>query len=375
MIEPQPLRPPVTATSKIVSAAAALAAVLLGPIQAAETAQALPGQACPGLYIGGTVPFTGLYPAIERRMAVSSFRPGLIVEIDVTTMPVAEVRPHVAEIQALPARVSTYLPGGHCNIDNNDCAELEKQGVRTGTTGSWNWDKDERRILNITHPANIARLVHGAEAAWKAGANYVRVDNIHNPAGAAEPRDGRQLKIVFDAIHDVEDRLRRDGTIPADHPTGVVAHNNLDIWEQLIKGGLLRRPPVFLTSERTAQLAYKGQGYKGDAAMKAGQLAPTDVDEITAGRRIALALGIPYTVAEFQISHDLGGQPGTTYQLPPRYIDELRALPGISDVIVIPSETHYVGRGKSYDGPGPRSLAAGPHLADAGTVARACLGN
>jgi hypothetical protein len=136
---------------------------------------------------------------------------------------------------------------------------------------------------------------------------------------------------------------------------------------------MLRRPPVFLTSERTAQLAFKGQGYKGDATMKAGQLSPLDVDEISAGRRIALALGIPYTVAEFQISHDLASKPGTTYQLPKSYVDELKLLPGVSDVIVIPSETHYVGRGKSYAGPGPITLAAKPHPANAGSIAAGCL--
>lgn len=328
---------------------------------------------CPALYPKSTVPFTGLYPAIEERLPVRKFRAGQIVEIDFVTMPEAQFKDHVAELQALPARVSAYLPGGHCNIENKDCAALEGVGIATGPTGSWNWDKDEKRILDIAHEASIKRLTKGAERAWRLGVNYVRVDNLHSPAGSTQPRTLAQMKTIFDAIHNVEDGLRRDGVIPPDRATGVVAHNNLEVWEELIRTEQLKRPPVFLTSERTAQLAYKGQGYKGDAAMKAGVLAPQQVGEITAGRKLALALGIPYTVAEFRISHDLGGKPDTTYRMPLKYVKTLATLPGVSEVLVISNETHYVGRGKPLPGTGPKSLAAGPFPADSGKLAMSCF--
>lgn len=344
-----------------------------GTATPAQPAASAPEQGCAALYPGGTVAFTGLNPAIEQRVSIKKFKPGQIVEIDFTTMPEAAFRQHVAELQALPARVSVYLPGGHCNIENKDCDALERAAIPLGTTGSWNWDKDERRILNIIHPVSLERMAKGAERAWRLGANYVRVDNLHNPAGTSNPRTAAQIKTIYDAIFDVEDHLRQVGVIPPDRPTGVVAHNNLEVWDELVRTGQLRRPPVFLTSERTAQLAYKGQGYKGDAAMKAGELTPLQVDEITAGRKLAQGLGIPYTIAEFQISHDLGGKPASTYQLPAKYVTELAALPGVTEVIVIPSETHYVGRGKSLSGRGPRSLAAKPFPSDARRLAMACL--
>jgi PAN domain len=328
--------------------------------------------ACPGLYPGGIFQFTGLNPAIEGKAAPEKFKAGEIVEIDPLTMSAAEAKAMIAGLHARGARVSMYHAGGHCVYGRaKDCDSLK--GVRLGPTGSWNWDKEEKRILDITHPAVIKRLKSGVETGWRLGLNYVRIDNLHFPAGSREERTSGQMLEIFTAIHDVEDRLRQEGVIPEDLPTGVVAHNNLEVWEQLVGSGQLRRPPVFLTSERTAQLAFKGQGYKGDGLLKAGKLRPTDVPEILAGGRMAEALGIPYTVAEFGISHDLGNKPGATYKLPQAYVDELRQLRGISEVIVIPSETHYVGRGKAYLGPGPRYLPMAPHPEQSGKLAAACL--
>ena len=92
-----------------------------GTATPAQPAASAPEQGCAALYPGGTVAFTGLNPAIEQRVSIKKFKPGQIVEIDFTTMPEAAFRQHVAELQALPARVSVYLPGGHCNIENKDC--------------------------------------------------------------------------------------------------------------------------------------------------------------------------------------------------------------------------------------------------------------
>jgi hypothetical protein len=359
--------------SKVLLTAAITALALTTTSVEARDKNAASPIACPALYPGGVVPFSGLFPAIEDRMAISNFEPHQIVEIDFVTMPEKAFREHVAELRALPARVSIYLPGGHCNIENKDCAKLTKAGVKLGTTGSWNWDKDERRILNIDHPASIERLAAGAELGWRLGANYIRVDNLHYPAGSKAPRTVAQMKRIFDAIHDVEDRMRIDGTIPQSRPTGVVAHNNLDVWEQLVREGNLRRPPVFLTSERTAQLAFKGQSYKGDAMMKEGRLDPSLHEEITAGRRLALGLGVPYSIAEFRLSHDLGGKRGAYYALPQSYVDAVRKLPGVTEIFVIPNESQYVGRGRVYQGEGPVALAAAPFPSDAGRIAAACM--
>jgi len=299
--------------------------------------------------------FAGLHPAIEERMRLSHFRKGEIVEIDPRTMPEAEGRAYVRDLQALGARVSIYLVGGHCDI-GTDCNALK--GVKLGPTGSWNWDKSERRVIDITHPAVMDRLAKGIEAGWRLGANYVRVDNLHHPAGSTDPRTPDQLEAIVGLAHDIEDRLRRSGTIPPDRVTGVVAHNNLVVWETLINAGQIRRPPAFLTSERTAQL-FPGRGYEGDARMKAGTLKPDDIPEILAGGRIAAKLRVPYSVVEFRRTHDLAAR-DKTYALPQAYVDRLRAMPGVSEVIVMPSETHYVGRGEVYPGPGPKLLPAAP---------------
>ncbi len=346
---------------------AVLAALSISGAVAAESV-------CPALYPGGTVAFAGLFPAIEEKMPLTNFKSGMIVEIDLATMTAAEARVYIPALQKLGARVSIYLVGGHCTTYENDCATMEKAGVTFGSTGSWNWDKEERRIYDITHPAFLARVKAGAEKGWRAGANYIRVDNLHHPAGSKEPRGAEAMKVVFDVLQSLEDDLRAEGAIPPARPTGVVAHNNLEIWEEMIKQGMLKRPPVFLTSERTAQLALKGQGYTADALMKAGKLRAADHAEIGAGRRIASRLGIPYTIAEFQVTHDLGAKQGATYQLPASYVDELKALPGVTEIIVISSETHYVGRGKAHAGPGPRTLARAPFAVGAGEVAKGCLG-
>ncbi len=329
--------------------------------------------ACPALYPGGTVAFAGLFPAIEEKMPLSNFKKGMIVEIDLATMTTAEAREYIPALQKIGARVSIYLVGGHCTTYENDCARLEKAGVTFGSTGSWNWDKEERRIYVITHPAFVKRVKAGAEKGWRAGANYIRIDNLHYPAGSKEPRTAAAMKVLFDVLLQLEDDLRAEGAIPADRPTGVVAHNNLEVWEEMIKQGMLKRPPVFLTSERTAQLALKGQGYKADALMKAGKLSAADHAEISAGRRISSRIGIPYTIAEFQATHDLGAKQGATYQLPASYVEDLKGLPGVTEVIVIPDETHYVGRGKAHAGPGPKALAATPFPEGAGELAAACL--
>jgi hypothetical protein len=327
---------------------------------------------CPALYPAGVVKFTGLNPAIERKRALSNFASGEVVEIDPLTMPEAEGRQFIADLQALGARVSIYLVGGHCVFGwASDCNDLA--GVRLGPTGSWNWDKEEKRILDITHPLVIERLRKGAETGWRLGANYIRVDNLHYPAGATDERTAEQMKVVFDALHKVEDQLRRERVIPPDRSTGVVAHNNLEIWEKLIRSGQLKRPPVLLTSERTGQLAFKGQGYKGDTLLKAGSLKPEDVGEIAAGSRIARALGVPYTIVEFAVSHDLGGQPGKTYDLPPAYVDQLARVSGVTEVVVMPSEANYVGRGQVIAGDGPRHLPLTSHPANAGKIAMTCM--
>ena len=68
--------------------------------------------------------------------------------------------------------------------------------------------------------------------------------------------------------YDIEDRLRAESIIEPERVTGLVAHNNLTTWEQLITQGRIRRPPSFLTSERTAQLAAL-PGFEGELATEA----------------------------------------------------------------------------------------------------------
>lgn len=332
------------------------------------------GPGCPALYPRGTIDFGGLNPAIEGRPSASQFRAGDVVEIDPLNMDRDAARELIADLQSRGARVSIYLVGGHCVFGRlDDCDTLQAKGVRLGPTGSWNWDSEEKRILDIAHPAVLERIRAGARLGWDLGANYIRVDNLHYPAGSEGERTPRQMKILIEMLLALEDELRADRTIPPERVTGLVAHNNLEAWEHLLKTRQIRRPPGLMTSERTAQLAYKGQRYKGDGLMKAGRLRPTEVREIIAGSRMAVSLGIPYTVAEFDVSHDLGGSRGSTYRLPQAYVEELGRLPGITEVLVIPDESHYVGRGTSRRGTGPSVLAGAPFPAGSDRHAAACL--
>ena len=103
--------------------------------------------------------FTGLNPAIEAKLALSAFKAGQVVEIDPVTMSAQEARTYIAALQGMGARVSIYLVGGHCD-KGRDCDELAKD-VKLGSTGSWNWDKSERRILDVTHEKVKQRLAKG----------------------------------------------------------------------------------------------------------------------------------------------------------------------------------------------------------------------
>ncbi len=298
-----------------------------------------------------SVQFTGLYPAIEGKLHLSNFKAGQIVEIDPRTMSVEEAGSYVKSLQALGALVSIYLVGGHCDL-GEDCDSLK--GVQLGPTGSWKWNESERRILDITHPAVLTRLANGIRNGWRLGANFIRIDNLHNPAGSTHPRTPAQLKMIADLGHDIEDRLRAEGTIASERVTGLVAHNSLATWRRLIEDGALRRLPSFLTSERTAQLA-AFPGYEGDARQKAGRLVPSDVPDIEAGRRIAEFFQIPYSIVEFRQAHDLAHPGG--YYLPPRsYVEALKNLSGVTEVLIIEDESSYVGRPEVLDGPGPRRL-------------------
>lgn len=296
--------------------------------------------------------FTGLYPAIEGRLPLSNFAAGMIVEIDPRTMSESAAREHISELQALGARVSIYLVGGHCDL-GKDCDSLTPD-VRLGPTGSWNWDRSERRVLDIAHEKVLQRLARGIENGWKLGANYIRIDNLHFPAGSKEPRTAAQMRRIIDVAHDIEDLLRKDGVIPADRHTGLVAHNNLVVWKELVDRKKIRRPPVFVTSERTGQLA-PADGYDGDGKLKAGALIPADVPEVVDGGKLAIALDIPYSIKEFQTSHDLASK-GQTYQLPPIYVERLVKMKGVTEVGVIAHESQYVGQGKIYRGSGSDRL-------------------
>jgi hypothetical protein len=344
---------PSGALALLASAALVLAAAgAAGPARAQATVPR-----CTPDTLAPRVPFTGLYPAIENRLPLSSFRRGQIVEIDPRTMSEPEARQHIRELQGIGAQVSIYLVGGHCDL-GRDCDSLPKE-VKLATTGSWNWDRSERRIIDITHGSVLDRLARGIEGGWRLGANFIRIDNLHHPAGSTHPRTAAQMEVIIARAHDIEDRLRAVGAIESGRVTGLVAHNNLLAWEELVTGGKLRRWPVLVTSERTAQLA-PGKHYEGDRRMKAGRLAPADVPEIAAGRRLALQLAIPYTIVEFRKSHDLAGRRGDTYPLPQAYVDMLARLPGVTEVVVMTSESHYVGRGEVYRGTGPAELRSVP---------------
>jgi hypothetical protein len=315
---------------------------------AAQGCAAPPGQ--------GAFVFTGLNPAIEGKLPLSTFKRGQVVEIDPVTMPAEAARDYIKALHDLGARVSIYLVGGHCD-KGRDCDALGGK-VKLGSTGSWNWDKSESRILEITHKQVKERLAKGIVNGFMLGANYIRIDNLHHPSGSSNPRTPEQMRELIDLAHEIEDQMRSDGSIKAGTVTGIVAHNNLPVWESLVTSGAIRRPPAFLTSERTAQQV-PGGNWQGDARMKAGKLSPNDVPEIEAGRRMAARLGLPYSIVEFRKSHDLAS-PGKFYPLPQTFVQATAKLDGVTEVIVMPSEDQYIGRAEVFPGSGPKTLAAKP---------------
>ncbi|HET7253240.1 MAG TPA: hypothetical protein VFJ46_05705, partial [Xanthobacteraceae bacterium] len=224
---------------KVIAASAALFALAANNDPIGHAAAQAQRPLCPRLLPSEIIKFEGLYPAIEDRLPPSKFKPGEIVEIDPRQLPTAEAQEYISSLKALGARVSIYLVGGHCDI-GADCDALK--GVQLGPTGSWHWDKEEKRILDITHPDVLARLAKGIEEGWTLGANYIRIDNLHHPAGSTHPRTPTQMKKIIDLAQDIEDRLRGSGAIESDRVTGLVAHNNLVTWQQLIEQGQLRRP-------------------------------------------------------------------------------------------------------------------------------------
>ena len=309
-------------------------------------------QSC-GQLVGKSFAFAGLNPAIEEKLPLTTFKAGEVVEIDPVTMPADEARAYIKALQDKGARVSIYLVGGHCD-KGRDCDALAGQ-VKLGSTGSWNWDKSEKRILDITHAAVKKRLAKGIVNGFMLGANYIRIDNLHHPSGSTNPRGPDEMRQIIDLAQEIEDQMRGDGSIPEARVTGIVAHNNLVVWEQLIEAGAIRRPPALLTSERTAQLA-PGDRWAGDATMKAGKLKPTDIPEIKAGRRLAAKLNIPYSIVEFRRSHDLANS-GRYYPLPQAFVETAAGLDGVTEVIVMPNEDKYVGRAQVLPGNGPAALA------------------
>jgi hypothetical protein len=333
----------------------------VGLIETSKAAEAHPKQKdiCSRVLPSETVNFSGLFPTLEGRLPLSNFKAGEIVEIDPRQMSASDARQYIADLNALGARVSIYLVGGHCEL-GPDCNSLPNS-VLLGTTGSWNWDQNERRILNITHPAVLARLAKGIENGWRLGANYIRIDNLHYPAGSSHPRTPAEMKTIIDLSQDIEDRLRAEGVIEPERVTGLVAHNNLVTWQWLIEKGELRRPPAFVTSERTGQLAALPD-FEGDALLKNGILLPQMVPDIQAGRRLAKHFEIPYSIVEFRRSHDLANA-DQSYELPQKYVSSLQKLSGVTEVIVLPDESKYVGRNEVFEGSGPKTLPKMPNLA------------
>ena len=308
---------------------------------------------CSRLLPRATVGFSGLYPTLEGKVPIAEFRPGQIVEINPYLMSGSDAREYIRQIKSVGARVSIYVIGGHCEIDR-DCDHLPAT-VRLGTTGSWYWDRLERRILNITHPAVLARLAAEIENGWRLGANYIRIDNLHHPAGSTHRRTAGQMQKILGLAQTIESRLHASGVIEAERVTGLAAHNNLVVWRQLLEQGKLQRPPAYLTSERTAQLAAFPH-YEADTLMKTNELTPSDVPDIPAGRQLAEHFQIPYVVVEFRRSHDLA-RIGKTYELPQSYVDKVHRLAGVSEVMVMASEDQYAGRGDVLWGRGPKLLS------------------
>ncbi len=289
--------------------------------------------------------FSGLVLAIEGEDA-RTFRGldmrGKIVEID----PIAlrgngwnnnRIRQYVSDLKNMGATPQVYLVGGHLQSGRDN---LNDPRFQTGPTGNWRWDGNERRIHNITSPASMERIRQGVADAFSLGIPLIRIDNLHNPGGAAAPRTAAQLKQFADMVHREEDQARARGSIQPNEVAGFTAHNNHVEWEKLVNSGALQRLPVWLTSEKTPQ---QTGDYSGDQRAKAGTLTPADIPEIAAAQRMAGRFNLPYAIVDAR-SMDDAARRGSTYQLPQSYVQALQRLPNVSEVTVLNGESNYSSR-------------------------------
>ena len=301
-----------------------------------------------------TIEFAGLYPAIEERLPLSNFRAGQIVEIDPRKMTPRQARAHIEGLRALGARVSIYLVRGSLRHRRGLQELAEIRAARL----------DRKLALGpvrathpqVTHPGVLAGLAQGIENGWRLGANYVR-DRTSSIIRRVRPIQGFRQRCARSSTSVMTSKsVSADGTIEPERVTGLVAHNNLASWRQLIEQGRLRRPPRSSTSERP--------GSTGGAS-RFRRRHPNERRPAPARRRLghrsrpAPRRALSNSVRGRGISrdwHDLA-RPGRSYELPQAYVDAVRRLSGVTEALVIPDESRYVGAGRGALGKGPEDPA------------------
>ncbi|MBS0241859.1 MAG: hypothetical protein JSS20_06755 [Proteobacteria bacterium] len=275
------------------------------------------------------VAITGYNAAIDidRFPALSSVRKGQVVEFN--PAPLADPAGYMRDVALLGAVPEWYWVGLNC-LAGTDCDALGAAGVKLGSTGTPEWNKTEKRIYDITHPASLARArveMHRAlEAAAEAGSNLLfRIDNLHNLDNPTfdmrDVRSDAEVSTLLNVWFEEVAKLRAAGRLKPSQIVGLTAHNNLAFWSRWIASG--RTPPLVMQLENPTQV----------------------LDELQIGVNLMRDRSIPLIAIEFER--------GLDYVPTPDQIDAVAQK--VSLTIVIADETHYEGA-RTIDGPGPREL-------------------
>lgn len=239
-------------------------------------------------YADGTE-WTGSNFNTDKTLSLSSVRSGHTVEID----PFGHTVPKgfIKAAQEKGAKVVVYLPGGHCYTDGgkDGCDQYSEKGIKFGRTGAVWENKGERRILDQSHPEFVARQEERFLDVFRLGANGSRYDNLHSPEGGSKATK-EQVEAIYGAFLQARDRFIQAGGKEPKGGFGLVPHNSMPIWEQLINEGKVNPKDIFMLGlERTTQLS-------GDAD-------PLNHPEIEAALRIAKRHNLGVAITNFQLEH------------------------------------------------------------------------
>lgn len=150
---------------------------------------------------------------------------------------------YIGEVKRKRALPEWYWIGANCE-KGNDCDGLVRAGVELTSTGTAEWNKTERRIARLDHPAVVRRaeaeMRRALIAAGKAKSDLAfRIDNMHDLNDRHfydldHTRAVADLRAMTQAWGRVVEAMRNAGAIARDQAVGLTAHNNFRLWREMM---------------------------------------------------------------------------------------------------------------------------------------------